>query len=372
MVVRGGVEPPTPRSSGTRYDANRANYGELSRLAVAENIVGWMVSGGGSASGGLVASALMPAMRASGPHFVGEPLSRSLPRDTERDRDLVPRPAVSPCEPDGLPQPCLVITDGLRSLGDPAKVVGCQHPGRLGLELLGQLLEAFCRALDLLVCVSHLHDSLREESVEPASQRHRVDGDWIVAFDVEDTDLQQCAVGRRSDQHRQVVFHFDPAHGVANSVQDVGVGDAMLAGRLTYPHVDNLSCLRSGSTTIGQPPGLVAGPGAVPSVENLRWCRDPLWARSVNQPSAAARSSGSASRVGWVAANEAPWCWKRTWKVPEGSCGIPWRVLAVAGSAGHRTPGATSADRVIHRAGVTLRTLRAVGADLDPQPPNEP
>jgi hypothetical protein len=41
MVVRGGIEPPTPRSSGARFDANWANYGELSEIAVAEAMVGW-------------------------------------------------------------------------------------------------------------------------------------------------------------------------------------------------------------------------------------------------------------------------------------------------------------------------------------------
>ena len=49
LVVRGGIEPPTPRFSGTRNDANRAKYGELSELAVAEVIVGWMDLDGGAA-----------------------------------------------------------------------------------------------------------------------------------------------------------------------------------------------------------------------------------------------------------------------------------------------------------------------------------
>ena len=41
MVVRGGIEPPTPRFSGVQYDANWANCGELSELTVAEAMVGW-------------------------------------------------------------------------------------------------------------------------------------------------------------------------------------------------------------------------------------------------------------------------------------------------------------------------------------------
>ena len=41
MVVRGGIEPPTPRFSGTEHRANWVNCGELSELAVAEAVVGW-------------------------------------------------------------------------------------------------------------------------------------------------------------------------------------------------------------------------------------------------------------------------------------------------------------------------------------------
>ena len=41
MVVRCGIEPPTPRSSGTRYDANWPDCGERREVAVAEAIVGW-------------------------------------------------------------------------------------------------------------------------------------------------------------------------------------------------------------------------------------------------------------------------------------------------------------------------------------------
>ena len=48
MVVRGGIEPPTPRFSGTQFDANWAKYGELREMAVAEAIVGWMDLDGAS------------------------------------------------------------------------------------------------------------------------------------------------------------------------------------------------------------------------------------------------------------------------------------------------------------------------------------
>ena len=49
MVVRGGIEPPTPRSSGTQFDANWPDCGGLRGLAVAEAIVGWTDSDSGTA-----------------------------------------------------------------------------------------------------------------------------------------------------------------------------------------------------------------------------------------------------------------------------------------------------------------------------------
>jgi hypothetical protein len=47
LVVRGRIELPTPRFSGTRDDANRAKYGEPREIAVAESIVGWTDLDGG-------------------------------------------------------------------------------------------------------------------------------------------------------------------------------------------------------------------------------------------------------------------------------------------------------------------------------------
>jgi hypothetical protein len=46
-VVRGRIELPTPRFSGTRNGANRAKYGEPREIAVAESIVGWTDLDGG-------------------------------------------------------------------------------------------------------------------------------------------------------------------------------------------------------------------------------------------------------------------------------------------------------------------------------------
>jgi hypothetical protein len=46
-------------------------------------------------------------------------------------------------------------------------------------------------------------------------------GHGIVAIDIENTDLQERAIGRRADQHRQVVVHLDPTDLVANGVQNV-------------------------------------------------------------------------------------------------------------------------------------------------------
>jgi hypothetical protein len=55
-----------------------------------------------------------------------------------------------------------------------------------------------------------------------------VDDDRIVSLGVEDSDLQQRAVLRWADQHREVVVCM-AADGVADGVPDVLVGDSVLA-----------------------------------------------------------------------------------------------------------------------------------------------
>jgi hypothetical protein len=55
-----------------------------------------------------------------------------------------------------------------------------------------------------------------------------VDDDRIVSLGVEDSDLQQRAVLRWADQHREGVVCM-AADGVADGVPDVLVGDSVLA-----------------------------------------------------------------------------------------------------------------------------------------------
>jgi len=52
LVVRGGIEPPKPRASGARLDANWPDHGELIELAVAEAIVDWTDLDAGAAAAG--------------------------------------------------------------------------------------------------------------------------------------------------------------------------------------------------------------------------------------------------------------------------------------------------------------------------------
>jgi hypothetical protein len=43
-----------------------------------------------------------------------------------------------------------------------------------------------------------------------------VDDDWVIALDIEHTDLEQRSVGCRPDQHHQVIIQEHAPHGVAD------------------------------------------------------------------------------------------------------------------------------------------------------------
>jgi hypothetical protein len=70
-----------------------------------------------------------------------------------------------------------------------------------------------------------------------------VDHDWVVAFDVEDADLEQCSVCCWAYEHRQVVVEVYSSHRVANGMPYVRVDDPVLSRWLTDPHLDNIACL---------------------------------------------------------------------------------------------------------------------------------
>lgn len=71
-----------------------------------------------------------------------------------------------------------------------------------------------------------------------------MDDNRVLAVEVEDPDLQRCAVTAGSDEHGQVIVHLDLADGGPDAMPDVGVAHAMLAGRYADPHQASLS-LRS-------------------------------------------------------------------------------------------------------------------------------
>jgi hypothetical protein len=70
-----------------------------------------------------------------------------------------------------------------------------------------------------------------------------VDRDWVVAFDVEDADLEQCSVRCWAYEHRQVVIEEYSSYRVANGMPYVRLGDPVLSRWLTDPHLDNIACL---------------------------------------------------------------------------------------------------------------------------------
>lgn len=82
-----------------------------------------------------------------------------------------------------------------------------------------------------------------EELVELGPQYVGVDDDGVVAVDVEDSDLQQCSVGGRSDEHDQVVVQVYASHCVSDRVPYVRVRDVVLSRWRTDPHLGNIACL---------------------------------------------------------------------------------------------------------------------------------
>ena len=70
-----------------------------------------------------------------------------------------------------------------------------------------------------------------------------MDDDWVIAFDIEYTDLEQRSVGRWSDEYHQVIVQEHTPHGVANGMPYVSIDKAMLSRWLTDTHLDNIACL---------------------------------------------------------------------------------------------------------------------------------
>ncbi len=64
-----------------------------------------------------------------------------------------------------------------------------------------------------------------------------MDDDRVVALDVEHADLEQRSVGRRADEHDQVIIQMHPSRGVANGVPYVCVVDAVLSRWLSDPYL---------------------------------------------------------------------------------------------------------------------------------------
>ena len=69
-----------------------------------------------------------------------------------------------------------------------------------------------------------------------------MDNDGIVSVNVEQADLQRRSVGRRADQHRQVVVNDDSARRGTHGMPDVGVGNAVLPCWFADPRLDNVPC----------------------------------------------------------------------------------------------------------------------------------
>jgi len=78
--------------------------------------------------------------------------------------------------------------------------------------------------------------SSAEEPLKLGTKRHGVDDDGVIAVEVEDTDFEQRPVTGGTDEHAQAFAEVNPAHGMADGVGDVLIGDAVPPGRCTDPH----------------------------------------------------------------------------------------------------------------------------------------
>jgi hypothetical protein len=65
---------------------------------------------------------------------------------------------------------------------------------------------------------------------------HGVDDYRIVSVEAEHADLQQLAVARRPDTHREVVIEMPLGDGVADGVEHVFVSDVVLSSGLRDAH----------------------------------------------------------------------------------------------------------------------------------------
>lgn len=84
-----------------------------------------------------------------------EPLAGRLAGHSEGDGDVIPRSAVRPGGLHSFSEPSLVCSRGLRRGGDRLEVFDVVRLGGRRVELVGELLKALCRSLNLVVCVSH-------------------------------------------------------------------------------------------------------------------------------------------------------------------------------------------------------------------------
>jgi type IV pilus assembly protein PilM len=88
-----------------------------------------------------------------------------------------------------------------------------------------------------------------------------VDHNRVVSLDVEYAHLQEGPIGRRADEHGQIVVQDDPPHCVAYRVPYVCVGDAMPPRWIADPHADNIACLS----------GVIGGGSTNPPTHAPQW-----------------------------------------------------------------------------------------------------
>lgn len=141
----------------------------------------------------------------------------------------------------GLAQPCFIGSHSVRGICDRAQVRGALKLG--WVKLVGPRLESGGGFVDLGVGMPG-HGGHRPLLEELRSGLHGMDDNRILAFQIEDADLEQRAVDRGTDEHGELVID-ELTDGVVHRVLDVVIGDSVSTRWLSNPHLDKISCLTS-------------------------------------------------------------------------------------------------------------------------------
>jgi hypothetical protein len=168
-------------------------------------------------------------------------LPHGLTRRAEGDGDHTPGPTGGTGCEYGPVELGLGAGHGPHGVGDGTKVRDVLSGSDVGVELVEPRLSFDSSGLELFAGAGHGHH-LSEVAVELGLKYVGVDDNGFVAVRVKDDDFEQVASGDGTSEEDAVLLYADDGDGVADGVEDVLVGDAVLAGAIGDLHNDNIHC----------------------------------------------------------------------------------------------------------------------------------